>query len=1124
MDLTAYCHPLAGCTAIKHRKRVLTQMMLVMKFTAIILFAACLQVSARGLSQTLTITLKNASLEKVFSEIQKQTGYSFFYEDGLLKNARHVDITVVKASIAQVLDICFTNQPFTYKIVNNAVSVRKKEQVMLTSFQPVPETGDPVTVSGKVTDKDGNPLSGANVKVKGTNVGTTTDNLGRFTIANLDANAILEISFVGHEGQTFHIKGKAFFSIALQQRESLLDETVVIAYGTSSRRFTTGNIATVKAVDIEKQPVLNPLLALQGRVTGVEVTQLSGLPGSGVNVRIQGQNSIASGNDPLIVIDGTPFPSQLIEMNEAIVQGGSPLNYVNPADIESIDILKDADATAIYGSRAANGAILITTKKGKAGRTKLGINLQQGWGKVTRKVEMMNTRQYLDMRYEALRNSNIVLTDPVVVANDLKVWDTTRYTDWQKTLIGGTAKYTNVNANLSGGTTAVQYLVGTGFNRQTAVFPGDFDNQQGNLHFNINGASANQRLRLQLSGSYSYTQNHLPGIDLTQQALLMEPDAPPLYKEDGTLNWAQNIAGNSTWQNPLAYTVSTDFINTTKNLVSNVVLSYRILPGLEVRTSVGYTNTLTDIFTPRRLELSAPEGRPFAIRRASFGNRSMSGWIVEPQLQYARKWGKGRVDAFVGATISKNSSSRLLVEGVGFPNDLLMKTLRAASSIIINNSASEVNRFNALFGRMNYIWDDKYLFNLTARRDGSNKFGDQNKFHNFGSVGLGWILSQENWWQPFRGLLSFAKLKGSYGITGNDQIPNFAYLSIYSIQNPGILYQHSIGLNADNIPNPYLQWEETRKLQGGIDLGFLNDRILLGLTVGRNRSSNQLLSYVLPSLTGFTYIYKNLPATIQNTSWEFTVNTVNIKTKHFTWNSSFNVTIPHNKLISFPGIELTAYADGNDGVIVGQPLGVVKVFQYVGLNPANGRHMVMDKNENPTIGTLSAKQDKLISQLTKYYGGLINNISYRGFQLDFLVQFVRKMGPRHLYWYNGNFSPGQFVRGNSNQPVTVLNHWQKPGDTAPIPPFYTSQYSNSVITSDAWYSFDASYLRLKNVSLSWQLPAGWLQQAHIADARLYFQGQNLATISNYTGLDPETMSATSLPPLQLWTVGMNLTL
>jgi TonB-linked SusC/RagA family outer membrane protein len=766
MDLTAYCHRLAFFTAMKQSQQVLTKKtLMVMKLTAIILLAACLQLSARGVSQTLTLSFKNASLEKVFSEIQRQTGYSFFYEDGLLKNARLVDILVVKASIVQVLDMCFVNQPFTYKIVNTAISVRRKEQIIEASFKAAPETGDPVTVSGKVTDEKGNPLVGANVKVKGSNLGTTTDNLGRFTLANLNENSILEITFVGHDAQSFNIKGKNFLTIALVQKQSILDETVVIAYGTSSRRFTTGNIATIKAADIEKSPVQNPLLALQGRVPGIEITQLTGMNGGGVNVRIQGQNSMFNSNNPLIVVDGVPFPAQFVGTNssiglENIVQGGSPLNYINPNDIESIDILKDADATAIYGSRAANGAILITTKKGKSGRAKLTLNLQQGWGNVGHFVDMMNRRQYLDMRYEAFRNDGIAIATLLPGFNnyDVTVWDTSRSTNWQKTLLGGTSKYSNFQIGLSGGTAAVQYLIGATFNRQTTVYPGDFDNKVGNLHFNINGASANQRLKLQLTGSYGYDQNQLPGVDLTNQALLLEPVAPALFKEDGTINWAPSVTGSSTWNNPLAYTQNTDFSNTTKNMISNVNIIYSIISGLDFQTSFGYSNTLTELYTPYRIGTYAPEIRSRIARTASFGNRATSSWIIEPQLQYSGKIGRGKLEGLLGSSIQKNAYTYLAVDGSGFLTDLLMKTLRAASSTSIRLSLTGITRYNALFGRLGYNWADKYLISLTARRDGSNKFGAKNRFHNFYSVGIGWIFSEEKWMTALLPFLSFGKL------------------------------------------------------------------------------------------------------------------------------------------------------------------------------------------------------------------------------------------------------------------------------------------------------------------------------------------------------------------------------
>lgn len=1093
-----------------------------MKLTAIILLTASLQLCARGVSQTLTISLKNASLEKVFSEIQKQAGYSFFYEDGLLKNARHVDVSVVKASIVQVLDLCFVNQPFTYKIVNNAVSVRRKEQVVQSSFMSKSSlAGDPVTVSGKVTDEKGQPLSGANVKVKGSNIGTTTDNLGRFTLSNLNEDAILEISFVGHDPQTFHIKGKAFIAIALGQKSAEMDEAVVIAYGTTSRRFTTGNISTVKADDIEKAPVQNPLMAIQGRVPGVEITQLTGMNGGGVSVRIQGQNSAANNNNPLIVVDGIPYPTQLIGSTnttvESVVQGGSPLSYINPNDIESITILKDADATSIYGSRAANGAILITTKKGKADRYRLSINLQQGWGNVGHFVKMLDTRQYLDMRYEALRNDGIAISTltPNYSNYDLTTWDTTRYTNWQKTLLGNAAQYSNFQAGFSGGTNTLNYLIGATYNRQSVVFPGQFDDKVGNVHFNINSTSPNQRFKMQVTGSYSYDQNHLPGRDLTSQALLTEPVAPALFNGNGTLNWAPDINGSSTWSNPLAFTLNTDFINNTKNLLSNINLSYRILPGLEFRSSFGYSNLQNDIFMPFRLNAYAPEDRPYVTRSSSFGNRNMSSWIIDPQIQYAGKIAKGTIEGLLATSIQKSSYTNLQILGSGFLTDLLMKTLRAATSTSILQSLSGITRFNALFGRLGYKWKDKYLINISARRDGSNKFGAQNRFHNFGSVGLGWIFSDEKWLKNLLPVLSFGKLRASYGTTGNDGIPDFSYLSIYSINNPTILYQNSIGLVAANIPNPYLQWEDTHKWNGGVDVGLLRDRILFGVNYSVNKSSNQLLSLSIPTVTGFQTISKNLPDfVVRNTNWEFTLNSINIKSKKVSWNSSLNLTIPRNKLESVPDLPYFS------NIGLGQPLGSIQVTRYAGINPANGSYLVMDVNNNPitSIPTI-ADRNMYVSTLSRYYGGVLNSIQYMGFQIDFLFQFVKKKGPRDMYYYNGLQSPGFFSSGQSNQPVSVLDRWKKPGDNALAGQFNTKGLNNVITYSDMWYSYEASYVRLKNVSLSWLLPTSWLKKMKLQNGRLYAHGQNLATITRYRGLDPETMSLSILPPLRMITIG-----
>jgi TonB-linked SusC/RagA family outer membrane protein len=1129
---------LKGVGSWKLRTAETKKLLLAMKLTAIIMLATCLQVAARTEAQkTVTLAEKNASLKKVFNELSKQTGISVLYDEEALKFSKPVTIEVKNMPLNDVLALIFKNQPFSYSIGEKAIVVKAKETTPNGEATIISEPPPPIDVTGKVTDENGNPLIGASVKVKNSNKGTTTNNDGVFTLKGVDEDAVLEISYVGYEVLSVAINNRTSIVTSLKAKPDNLGEVVINkGYYAEKQRNTVGNVIMVKGEDIEKQPVQNPLLALAGRVPGLEITQSTGLNGGGVQVRIQGINTLGvltglAKTEPLIIIDGIPYPSQFPNAYmETIVQGGSPLNYINNSDIESISVLKDADATAIYGSRAANGAILITTKKGKAGKPKLSIDVQQGWGKVTRHVDMMNTRQYLDMRYEAYKNDGINLaTQSVGFRNyDLKLWDTTRYTDWQKELIGGTAHYTNVNAGVSGGTALVQYLIGASFNRQTTVFPGDFADKSGGLHFSLNGNSPNQRLRIQLSGSYQYNQNYLPNEDLTNTAVLLEPVAPKLYNDDGSLNWAPTASGSSSWENPLTNIFYKEFNNTTKNLVSSMNISYTVLPGLVLSSNFGYNEVRSDLYQGYKLESNQPEFRSTSQRTATFGNRNISSWIIEPQIQFEKNIGKGKLDALIGSTIQKSTGNYLIVQGSGQPTNELLHSLSAATSvksIYLGNGSDYINRFNGLFARVNYNWDKKFLVNLTGRRDGSSKFGKGNRFHNFWSAGAGWIFSEEKWFQKALPFLSFGKLRASYGTTGNDQIPNYSYLSNYNIFSTDIQYQGTTSFNVAGLSNPFLQWEETRKLQGGIDLSAFNERIALGVTYARNRSSNQLINYSLPVLTGFDRLTKNFPATIQNTSWEFSLNTVNIKSKNIHWSTNFNLTIPSNKVINFPGIELTSYASGYNGVIIGEPIGVMKLYRYGGVDPATGSYMLLDTIGNPVIPNYDAvAQSAKSSLLPKYYGGLSNTISYKGFQLDFLFQFVYQLGSNDLYYWNSQTRPGAFSSRASNQPVSVINHWQKPGDDAIVGRYTTSSsFPILPIFSDEGYSYAAgSYIRLKNISLSWQLPDAWSKRAHLQTARIYFRGQNLATITGYKGLDPETRSIGTLPPLQMWTVGAKI--
>ncbi len=1099
------------------------QIFRIVKLCTFILLAGCMHAYATGYGQKITLSEKDVPLTKVFKEIKKQTGYQFLYISEQLQQANKVTIAIKDASLEEVLEYCFREQPLGFEIKDKTVIVRPKAR-LISSLQQGVTPRALIEVRGVITDENGAPAQGVNVMVRGTNKATTTNLRGEFVLSGVDENAVLLVSSVGYDRQEIWVKNKAIINTQLRVAVGNLDELQVIAYGKTTKRFSTGNIATVKASDIEKQPVNNPLLALQGRVPGLFITQATGVPGSGVTVRIQGQNSITKGNDPLYVIDGIPYISQLLSRLNGIFRNsgspdggnGNPMSYINPADIESIDILKDADATAIYGSRAANGAILITTKKGKAGQTKADINMQTGWGKVAKRMDLLNLEQYLEMRHEALANDGA----PPSISNgdyDLLLWDSTRSTDWQKTLIGGTAKYTDIQINTSGGNTSTQFLIGAGYHKETTVFPGNLSDQKGSLHFTITNNSSNQKFRIQLMGNYLADYNRLISSDPTLDALILPPNAPAPYNADGTLNWAQDSQGNSSWTNPLSYLYN-KYKNNTTNLINNVNISYRILPGLEIKSSLGYTNLRSNEITINPLTSVKPERRDNSSRSAVYANSSINSWIIEPQASYKCSVGKGTLELLVGTSFQQINKNFLYQFGLGFNSDLVLEDIKSAPTVVVSSTISSIYKYSAAFSRFFYNWQDKYIVNVTARRDGSSRFGSKNQFHSFGAVGVGWVFAKEKIIQTNFPFVSFGKLRGSFGTTGNDQIGDYQFLNLYNPTSVGNPYQGASGLVPNGLPNPYLQWEETKKLQFGLDFGFFNDRILFNVTYAQNRSSNELLSYSLPILTGFSSVIRNFPATVQNTSLEFSLSTIIFKAKTFSWSSNINLTVPKNKLIAFPNLATSTSANT---LVIGQPITLVKVFHLLGVDPATGKYQFADSKGNATF-TPNSITDKtvFINTSPTYYGGFQNSIQFKGIELDVFFQFVKQKGKN----YSLGYYPGDYL----NEPTSVLNRWKKPGDIATIQRYNTnyslnSQFSNASNTSDAAWA-DASYIRLKNVSLSWVLPERIRRKAHLQGCRLYFQGQNLLTFTNYTGMDPETLSLNSLPPLRMLTFGVQVSL
>ncbi|MCF6407521.1 SusC/RagA family TonB-linked outer membrane protein [Chitinophaga filiformis] len=1088
----------------------------------------------RVINRPVSLSATNEPLGSILKKITKSTGINIFFNSVDLSEYSNVTISVKNKLFTDVMHELLDPRGLEWvDLDDSAISVKRSPQK--ANSESASPADSSISITGKVTNEKGSPLPGATVMIRGTNKGSATDVNGNFVINSVPPNAYLMISNISFLSKSIPIKGRSFLgTITLQGYIGELDETVIVAYGTTTNRTSTGNVTTIRSKDIGNQPVNNPILALAGRVPGLQITQASGLVGGGVKIQIQGQNSIRNGNDPFYVIDGVPYISQLLPNFGGVLEGagitnngqhGNPLSFINISDIESISVLKDADATAIYGSKAANGAILITTKRGKAGKTRVDANLQQGWGRVSRKLNLLNTQQYLTMRREGFSNDKIDFSSPpfdipevrTAIAPDLFFWDTTRYTNWQKKFIGGTAKYTNLNLSFSGGTSNTHYLVGTTYRKESTVFPKDFVDEKGAVHFNINSVTPNQKFHLSLSANYLVDNNRLPSVDITSR-IFLAPNAPTLYNNDGSINWALDATGKTTFPNPMSelekkYTVKTN------NLVSNAVLKYQITKEIDISSSFGFTTMQSKetVITPNTA--TQPELRPYILNGGLYGNNNISSWIIEPQINYQNTISKGNLNLLIGTSIQRTDANGQSYSGEGYLSDDVISDPKSASIIRSFSSTAYIYKYNALFGRLNYNWENKYILNISVRRDGSSRFGAANRFHNFGAIGGAWILSEESFLKGMQPALSFLKLKLSYGTTGNDQIGNYAYLNLYTPVAQDIPYQGSTIITPTGLPNPYIQWEETRKLNIGTDFGFFNDILTLNANYFNNRSSNQLLNYALPSMAGGG-VLRNFPATIRNSGLELVISGSWVRSKEVEWSSSINITFSKNKLVSFPNQEQSSYANV---LIVGRSLSTRRIYKYIGVNSETGVYEFSD-----SLGKFTSAPDFrrdaniLIDLAPKYYGGLNNSIRYKNFTVDFLFQFVKQKGSDLSF---GVAPPGVALL---NQPVAVLNRWQSPGDRAPIQQYsalgrYADQFAKVKNESDAGY-VDASYIRLKNLSASWQIPNNWIKSIHLNSLSLYIQCQNLLTFTKYKGLDPEALSNTNLPPLKMLTLGIRVSL
>ncbi|TDQ10271.1 SusC/RagA family TonB-linked outer membrane protein [Pedobacter metabolipauper] len=1092
------------------------KLLLIMKLTTFILIISLVQVSAKSFSQ-ISLNENNKSIIEVLEKVKKQSGFVFLYDYNELKDVK-VNVSVNNASISTALNSILKSLPLEYKMSGaKTIAIVVKEPSFIDR---IIDRIAAIDVKGRIVNDKGEPLVGASVTVKGTNKSTKTNDKGEFYLPNVDDKATLQISYIGYGN--LEIAGSADMGdLKLSEvNEDLKEIEINAGYYTVTDRERTGSISRVTSETIAKQPINNPLQALQGRVPGVVIEQTTGVPGGGFNVQIRGRSSInaaAVGNNPLYVIDGVNYPSSNISSpaaSSALLNtiGVNPLSNINPYDIESIEILKDADATAIYGSRGANGVILITTKKGKSGDTRINMDITQGFNKVGHRLDLLNTEQYLEMRREAFKNDGLV---PGALDYDVNgTWDSTKYTDWQKEIIGGTANTSNATLNISGGTQKSNYIIGVNYYREGTVFPGNFGLNRVSVHSNLNFGSANNRFYASFTSNYSRTKSNLLRNDLTGR-ILLSPNAPNLFDEYGNVNWA-NGAFNT---NPAALLFRT-YNSGTDNIIGNLNINYRIANNLVFKASVGYTNVRRNELAKIPLVAYAPSTAPTANSRISdFSNNFTSSLIAEPQLTYSMKLGLGELNALIGGSFQEDYRSISNIRGRGFTSDALMENIASASTLAANGVSYAQYRYVAVFARLNYNLQSKYLINLTARRDGSSRFGDGKQFANFGAIGAAWIFSEESTIKQRLSFLSLGKLRVSYGITGNDQIPDYGYLQLWSSQDS---YQGVSTLSPSRIANRAFSWETNKKAEIALQLGFIQNRITLESSYYWNRSSNQLVPQSLPLSTGNGSIIANLPATVRNSGLEFFTNFKVLGTSEWEWTSGINLTIPKNKLISYPGgLANSGYAST---YIVGEPLSINITYNIRGVNPETGLYDIQDVDGNGILNASDRYVAKFLGQ--KYYGGFQNTLRYREFTLDFLFSFNKQTG---LDYKSSVVNPGYFdssTNASVNQPVLVLERWQQPGNQTSAQKFSTTVSSlnsySSLANTQGTFVTDASYIRLKNLSFSYKFPRKFLESLKIVDAKLSLQGQNIFTLTNYVGLDPETRTM-SLPPLRALSLGLNLT-
>lgn len=1036
-----------------------------------------------------------------------------------------------------------------------------------------------VDIRGKVTDDKGDSLPGVTVVVKGTTNGTATGVDGTYTLNLPDASGTLIFSYIGYATQEVLITGgQTLVNITLRADAKALEEVVVVGYGTQKRQDVTAAIASVPLKEVRDMPVSNVATAIQGKIPGVVIQQNSGSPGSTPAIKVRGFGSISAGNSPLIVVDGN-------------IVSANVFSLLNSNEIESIDVLKDASSTAIYGSRGANGVVIVTTKRGKSGRNNVNLDVYTGFQEASKKVDILNSQQFAEFAVEAANNAYLDnvpgarASDP----NSLRPSNYLRYRyprgylfDWfnfddparvaalpyydYQDMIFQKAQMSNYQISASGGTDKVQYAVSGGYLKQEGIVQkSDLDRYTLRANVDVN-VTSKFRLGLNLNPSYKITQHvntngHWADNGIINAALSAIPMAP-IYTNDG-LNYSSQtaLAAPYNWPgitNPIANITENNNEYLSTNVLANAYAEYQFLKELKYRVSgnVNVGSNRRNTYRTSRIPLNQLLP-PNAATASAFSDQGIS-WVFNQTVNYNKAFNEvHNLDVLVGMEVYKYQYQSSNAAGTTFANDIV-QTLNAAGLPSSVNSSEVENATTSYFGRIGYNYKGKYLLNASVRRDGSSVFGPENRWGTFPAGSIGWRLSEESFMKGLA-FLSETKLRLSYGLAGNNAFGNntgnnasgnnaygnynyYPYAATIGSDNYSFNNNLVTGLAPTSLGNTKLSWEKSQQLDAGIDLGFFNDRIYLSADYYNRITKDLLLSVNVPTITGFGTAVKNI-GKMENKGWEFALNTHNL-TGSFTWDTNLNLSFNRHKVLALgptgDAIKSGSGIGETNITQIGSPIGSFYGYKQIGIfqNQADLDSYPHDATSRPgdvkyedvnRDGKITADDRTIIgNNQPDFIYGFTNSFGFKGFDLNISLQGAQ--GGEILNLSRRFFDQ---LEGNANQLTTVLDRWrstENPGNGI-TPRANARPTGNNNAVSTRWVE-DASYLRIQNISLGYQLPKVLIEKVRLQQARIYVSAQNLHTWTDYLNYNPEVSNYEgaltagvdygAYPLPRTFTIGVNL--